>query len=214
MQTLAFSRLPPQQLVLVLALWPLLPELETALLTTSASLSGPSSAPRGGRASWNPGEGPRHAAEVLGVCPGPLTRPRHWACARAPSPGQGARRVPGRPLTRPGRSACAGAPPHPAGALGVCPGPPSPGWGAQCARAPHLAVEACVALRAGARVGAVAVVAGAAVQAGPRVTLVDVMLAVAAREARWTQAGEGVDAIHAGTAVEAGAGGGQAARGW
>ena len=97
MQTLAFSRLPPQQLVLVLALWPLLPELETALLTTSASLSGPSLAPRGGRASWNPGEGPRHAAEVLGVCPGPLTRPRHWACARAPSPGQGARRVPGRP---------------------------------------------------------------------------------------------------------------------
>ena len=95
------------------------------------------------------------------------------------------------------------------------PGAPSPGRGARRVPGPpHLAVEARVALRAGARVGAVAVVAGAAVQAGPRVTLVDVMLAVAAREARWTQAGEGVDAIHAGTAVEAGAGGGQAARGW
>ena len=136
MQTLAFSRLPPQQLVLVLALWPLLPELETALLTTSASLSGPSSAPRGGRASWNPGEGPRHAAEVLGVCPGPLTRPRHWACARAPSPGQGARRVPGRPLTRPGRSACAQAPSPGRGTRRV-PGRPltRPGRSA-CARAP------------------------------------------------------------------------------
>lgn len=86
--------------------------------------------------------------------------------------------------------------------------------GAQARARPHLAAEARVALRAGALVGAVAVVAGAAVQTGPRVTLVDVVLAVAAREAGWTQAGEGVDAVHAGTAVEAGAGGGQAARGW
>lgn len=84
----------------------------------------------------------------------------------------------------------------------------------------HLAVEASVALRAGALVGAVAVVTGAAVQAGPRVALIDVVLTVAAREAWRTQAGKGVDAVHAGTAVEAGAGGGWAAgggggeRGW
>lgn len=50
-------------------------------------------------------------------------------------------------------------------------------------------------------------------QAGTRVTLIDVVLAVAAREARWTQAGERVDAIHAGTTIEAGAGGGQVAGG-
>lgn len=43
-------------------------------------------------------------------------------------------------------------------------------------------------------------------QAGPRVALVDVMLAVAAREARRTQAGEGVDTVHTGAAIEAGAG--------
>lgn len=89
-----------------------------------------------------------------------------------------------------------------------------PGWSRctlHCAAPPppltHLAVEASVALRAGTLVGAIAVMAGATVQAGPRVTLVDVMLAVAAREARWTQAGKGIDAIHAGAAIEAGAGG-------
>lgn len=83
----------------------------------------------------------------------------------------------------------------------------------------HLAVEARVALGAGTLVGPVAVLAGAPVQAGPRVALVDVVLAVAAGEARRTQAGEGVDAVHAGAPVEAGAGGEQAAagrgeRGW
>ena len=75
----------------------------------------------------------------------------------------------------------------------------------------HLAVEARVALWAGALVGPVAVLAGAAVQAGPRITLVDVVLAVAAREARRTETGEGADAVHAGAAVETGAGGEQAA---
>ena len=107
MQTLAFSRLPPQQLVLVLAPWPLLPELETALLTTSASLSGPSSAPRGGRASWNPGKGPRRAAEVLSVCPG---------LAKALGV------CPGPPHLAEVLGVCPG-PPHLAEALGVCPGP-------------------------------------------------------------------------------------------
>ena len=37
------------------------------------------------------------------------------------------------------------------------------------------------------------------------------MLTVAAREARWTQTGEGVDAVHTGAAIEAGAGGRRAA---
>lgn len=73
---------------------------------------------------------------------------------------------------------------------------------------PHLAVEASVALRAGALVGAIAVLAGATMQAGPRVTLVDVVLAVAAREAGRAQAGEGVDAVHTSATVEAGAEGG------
>lgn len=93
-------------------------------------------------------------------------------------------------------------------AAGVPPWPLLPG---PCGPLAHLAVEARVALRAGALVGAVAVLAGATVQAGPGVALVDVVLAVAACEAGWTQAGEGVDAIHAGAAIEAGAGGGRAA---
>lgn len=42
-------------------------------------------------------------------------------------------------------------------------------------------------------------------QTGPGVTLIDVMLAVAAREARWAQACERVDAIHTGATIEAGA---------
>lgn len=77
----------------------------------------------------------------------------------------------------------------------------------------HLAVEARVALGAGTLVGPVTVLAGAPVQAGPRVALVDIVLAVAAREARRTQAGEGVDAVHTGAPIEAGAGGEQAAAG-
>lgn len=62
---------------------------------------------------------------------------------------------------------------------------------------------------AGALVSAVAVVAGAAVQAGSGVALVDVVLAVAPREARRTQTREGVDAVHTGATVEAGAAGKQ-----
>lgn len=60
-------------------------------------------------------------------------------------------------------------------------------------------------MRAGALVGAVAVLAGAAVQAGFGVALVDVMLTVVPGEARQAQAREGVDAVHTGAAVEAGA---------
>jgi len=71
---------------------------------------------------------------------------------------------------------------------------------------PYLAVDAHVSLLAGALVGAVAVLAGASVHAGLGVAFVDVVLAVAAREAGQTAAGEGVDAVHAGAAVEAGAG--------
>lgn len=104
------------------------------------------------------------------------------------------------------------------GALGAG-APPRPPAGPPCSPLAHLAVEARVALRAGALVGPVAVLAGATVQAGPRVALVDVVLTVAAREARRTQAGEGVDAIHTGAAIKARAAGEQAAgetgeRGW
>lgn len=58
-------------------------------------------------------------------------------------------------------------------------------------------------MRAGTLVGAVAVQTGATVEAGLGVTLVDVVLAVAAGEAWQTQAGEGIDAIHAGATIEA-----------
>lgn len=70
-----------------------------------------------------------------------------------------------------------------------------------------LTVGSGVAVRAGASVVAVAVVAGAAVVAGLGVALVDVVLAVAARESRRAQTREGVDAVHAGATVEAGAAG-------
>lgn len=60
-------------------------------------------------------------------------------------------------------------------------------------------------MRAGTLVGAVAVLAGAAVQTGFGVALVDVVLAVAPGEARRTQTCEGVDAVHTGATVEAGA---------
>lgn len=60
-------------------------------------------------------------------------------------------------------------------------------------------------MQAGALVSAVAVVARAAVLAGFGIALVDVMLAVVSREARRAQTREGVDAVHAGAAVEAGA---------
>lgn len=71
---------------------------------------------------------------------------------------------------------------------------------------PYLAVEPGVPVGAGALVRPVAVLAGAPVQTGLGVALVYVVLAVAAREARRTQAGEGVNAVHTGATVEAGAG--------
>lgn len=70
---------------------------------------------------------------------------------------------------------------------------------------PYLAVEAGVSLGTGALVRPVAVLTRAPVQARLGVTLVDVVLTVAAREAGQADAGEGVDAIHAGATVEAGA---------
>lgn len=70
----------------------------------------------------------------------------------------------------------------------------------------YLAVEAGVALGTGALVCAIAVLTRAPVQARLGVTLVDVVLAVAAREAGQADTGEGVDAIHACATVEAGAG--------
>lgn len=70
----------------------------------------------------------------------------------------------------------------------------------------YLAVEPSVSLGTGALVRPVAVLTRAPVQAGLGVTLVDVVLTVAAGEAGWTEAGEGVDAIHAGPPIEAGAG--------
>lgn len=71
----------------------------------------------------------------------------------------------------------------------------------------NLTVGPGVSMQAGALVSAVAVVACAAVLAGFGITLVDVMLAIVARESRRAQTREGVDAIHAGAAVEAGAAG-------
>lgn len=70
----------------------------------------------------------------------------------------------------------------------------------------YLAVEPGVSLGTRALVRPVAVLAGAPVEAGLGVALVDVVLAVAAREAGRAEAGERVDAIHAGPTVEAGAG--------
>lgn len=69
----------------------------------------------------------------------------------------------------------------------------------------HLAVEASVALWAGTLIGTIAVLAGATMQTGPRVTLIDIILAVAAREARRAQTGERVDTIDTGATIEAGA---------
>lgn len=70
----------------------------------------------------------------------------------------------------------------------------------------YLAVEPSVSLGTSALVRPIAVLTRAAIQARLGVALVNVMLAVAACEARRTDAGEGVDAIHAGPIVEAGAG--------
>lgn len=71
----------------------------------------------------------------------------------------------------------------------------------------YLTVGASVSMQAGAFVCAVAVVACAAVLAGFGIALVDVVLAVVARESRRAQAREDVDAIHTRAAVEAGAAG-------
>lgn len=70
----------------------------------------------------------------------------------------------------------------------------------------YLAVESNVALGTSTLVGSIAVLAGASVQAGSGVTLVDVVLAVAASEARWAQAGVGVDAVQTSPTVETRAG--------
>lgn len=77
---------------------------------------------------------------------------------------------------------------------------------ANSSRLLYLAVEPRVSLGTSALVGPIAVLTRAPVQARLGVALVDVMLAVAAREAGWTDAGEGIDAIHAGPTIEAGAG--------
>lgn len=50
----------------------------------------------------------------------------------------------------------------------------------------YLTVESSVPMWASTLVGAVAVLAGATVLAGFGVTLIDIMLAVAPSEARWT----------------------------
>lgn len=67
-----------------------------------------------------------------------------------------------------------------------------------------LTVGPGVSMYAGALVSAVAVMARATVLAGFGITLVNVMLAIVARESWRAQAREGVDAIHASAAVEAG----------
>lgn len=80
------------------------------------------------------------------------------------------------------------------------------GSAADSPRLLYLAVEPGVSLGTSALVRPVAVLTRAPVQAWLGVALVNVMLAVAAREAGRTDAGEGVDAIHAGPTIEAGAG--------
>lgn len=77
--------------------------------------------------------------------------------------------------------------------------------GAGSGIAGYLAIESGVALRAGALVSPVAVLARPPIQAGPGVTLVDVVLTINAGEARRADTGEGVDAIHTGGPIEAGA---------
>lgn len=57
-------------------------------------------------------------------------------------------------------------------------------------------------MRTGALICAIAILARAAVHAGLGVALVDVMLAVAAREAGQAQTAERVDAVHTSTAVK------------
>lgn len=69
----------------------------------------------------------------------------------------------------------------------------------------YLTVNSSVAKGTGALICPITVKTRAAVEAGLGVTLVDVVLAVAAGEPRQAEAGEGVDAIHTGAAVEAGA---------
>ena len=69
----------------------------------------------------------------------------------------------------------------------------------------YLAVDPGVSVLTGTLERPVAVLAGASVDAGFGVALVDVVLAVAPGEAGQTQAGEGVDAVCTGAAVEAGA---------
>lgn len=60
-------------------------------------------------------------------------------------------------------------------------------------------------MQTGALVCAITVLTCAAVQTGFGVALVDVMLAVAASEARRTQTGEGVDAVYASSSIKTGA---------
>lgn len=69
----------------------------------------------------------------------------------------------------------------------------------------YLTVNSGVAEGTGALVCSVTVEARAAIEAGLGVTLVDVILAVAAGESRQAETGEGVDAVHTGAPVEAGA---------
>lgn len=72
---------------------------------------------------------------------------------------------------------------------------------------PYLTVESSVTMGAGALVCAVAVVAGPSIHAGFGVTLIDVVLTVAPCEAGRAQTREGVDAVHTGATVKAGAAG-------
>lgn len=67
----------------------------------------------------------------------------------------------------------------------------------------NLTIGPGVSMQAGALISAVAVVARAAVLAGFGITLVDVMLAIVARESRRAQTREGVDAVHTSAAIEA-----------
>ena len=69
----------------------------------------------------------------------------------------------------------------------------------------YLAVGAGVTMWTSALVGAEAVLAGAPIKTRSRVTLVDVMLAVAPREARQTQARERVYPVHTRSTIKAGA---------
>lgn len=68
---------------------------------------------------------------------------------------------------------------------------------------PYLTIDSSVTMRTGALVCPITIKTSASIEAWLRVTLIDIILTVAASETSQTQAGEGVNSIHTGSAIEA-----------